>query len=150
MADINLIKELRELTGLSVAEIKKALDAAGGVKDKALEALKEFSGKMAAKKADREIKDGIVEAYVHGNGKLGAMVVLACETDFVARNDEFRLLARDLAMHAAALRPESTDEMLEQEFVKDPSVKVGDLIAQAIGKLGENIRLTDVAVLSVG
>ena len=105
---------------------------------------------MAAKKADRELKDGIVEAYIHSNRKIGALIELSCETDFVARNEEFRTLAKDLAMHAAAMRPADAAEMLEQPFVKDPSVAVKDLVTQAVAKLGENIRLSSVSVLSVG
>lgn len=150
MADITLIKEIREATGLSVAEISKALEESGGDRAKTLEALKVRGGDMAAKKAGRELKEGIVEAYVHSNRKIGALVELACETDFVARNDEFRSLARDLAMHAAAMRPADTAEMLEQPFVKDPAVTVRDLVTQAVAKLGENISVASVVVLSVG
>lgn len=150
MADISLIKEIREATGLSVAEISKALEQSGGDREKALAALKALGGDLAAKKAGRELKDGLVEAYIHSNRKIGALVELSCETDFVARNDEFRSLAKDLAMHAAAMRPADAAEMLEQPFVKDPTVVVKELITQAVAKLGENIQLTSVAVLSVG
>ena len=149
MADITLIKELREQTGLSVAAITKALEEAGGDREKALDALKALGGTMAAKKADRELKDGIVEAYIHSNRKVGAMIELACETDFVARNDEFVSLAKDLAMHAAAMKPETADEMLEQPFVKDPEMTVQGLIEQAVGKLGENIQLASVSVVAI-
>ena len=148
MADIELIKELRELTGVSVAKVKEALEEAEGVREKALEKLKELGGAMAAKKADRALGAGIVASYVHAQ-KIGAMIVLSCETDFVARNDQFQSLAKDLAMHAAAMQPETTSLMLDQPFVKDESVTIKDLIEQAVAKLGENIQLSELSILSV-
>lgn len=149
MADIDLIKELRELTGLSVAKIKQALDEADGVREKALEKLKELGASVAAKKSDRDLGAGIIEAYVH-NGTIGAMLELSCETDFVARNDEFKALAKDLAMHASAMQPGTPEEMLEQAFIKDENVTVRDLIEAAIAKLGENIQLARVTVMVLG
>lgn len=149
MSDMNLVKELREQTGLSFDKIKKALDDAGGDRQKALEALAAQAGDAAAKKSEREVKDGAIGSYVHSNGKIGAMVQLGCETDFVARNDEFKSLARDLAMHASAMRPTTPEEMLDQQFVKDPEMTVRDLINQSIAKLGENIQLAGVSVLSI-
>jgi elongation factor Ts len=150
MSDATLIKELRDETGLSFDKIKKALDAAGGDRTAALEALKAQAGDVAAKKAERQVKDGAIGSYVHTTGKIGAMVQVACETDFVARNDDFKTLARDLAMHASAMRPATADEMLQQPFVKDPTVTVQDVINQAIAKLGENIQLAGVSVLVIG
>jgi len=150
MADAQAVKELRDQTGLSFDKIKKALDEAGGDKAQALEALKAAAGEAAAKKADREVKDGAIGAYLHSTGKVGAMVQLACETDFVARNDSFKELARELAMHASAMRPTTPDEMLDQPYIKDPAVTVRDLINQAVQKLGENIRLAGVSVLVIG
>lgn len=149
MSDIEVIKELRELTGLSIAKIKKALDEAEGVREKAIEKLKELGGTMAAKKADRALGAGVVEAYVH-NSTIGAMIELSCETDFVARNDEFKALARDLAMHASAMQPGTPEEMLEQPFVKDEGLTIKDLIEQAVAKLGENIQLTSVSIMVLG
>src|SRR5688572_33003364 len=118
MSDMNLVKELREQTGLSFDKIKKALDDVGGDRQKALEVLAAQAGDAAAKKSEREVKDGAIGSYVHSNGKIGAMIQLGCETDFVARNDEFKNLARDLAMHASAMRPTTPEEMLDQQFVK--------------------------------
>ncbi|HXK36663.1 MAG TPA: elongation factor Ts [Candidatus Paceibacterota bacterium] len=149
MAETSTIKELRDTTGLSFDKIKAALDEAGGDKDKAREILMAQAGAAAAKKADREATEGTVSAYIHTNGKIGAMVQLACETDFVARNADFQELAHDLAMHASAMRPASAAEMLDQLFVKDPNITVKDLIHQAVQKLGENIRLIDVTVLAI-
>ncbi len=150
MVDASLIRELRDETGLSFDKIKKALDDAGGDRTKALDILKSQAGAAALKKAERVVKDGVIGSYVHATGKIGAMVALACETDFVARNDELKTLARELAMHASAMRPTDTQKMLAQPFVKDPSVTVQDLINQAIAKLGENIQLTGVSVLAIG
>ena len=150
MTDATLIKELRDVTGLSFDKIKKALDEAGGDRAKALEVLRAQAGATALKKAERVVKDGAIGSYVHATGKIGAMVQLACETDFVARNADFTALARDLAMHASAMRPADAQEMLAQPFVKDPSITVQDLINQAIAKLGENIQLVGVSVLVIG
>ncbi len=150
MSDVAIIKELRDETGLSFDKIKQALTEAGGDRAKALEVLKAQAGAAAAKKADRAATEGAVSSYVHSTGKIGAMVSLACETDFVARNDEFKSLARDLAMHASAMRPASTEEMLTQPFVKEPEASVQDVINRAIAKLGENIQLAAVSVLVIG
>ena len=150
MNDVTVIKELRDETGLPFDKIKKALAEAGGDRVKALEVLRSQAGATAAKKAERVVKDGAIGSYVHTTGKVGAMVQLACETDFVARNDDFKTLARELAMHASAMRPASVEEMLAQSFVKDPEITVQEVINRAIAKLGENIQLAGVAVLAIG
>ncbi|HTP56900.1 MAG TPA: elongation factor Ts [Candidatus Paceibacterota bacterium] len=150
MSDLDTLKELRDETGLSFDKIRKALDEAGGDKARALDVLRAMAGEAAAGKSGRAANDGVIGSYVHTNGRVGALVLLACETDFVARNDDFKTLARDLAMHASAMKPENADEMLGQPFVKDPTLTVRDLINQAVQKLGENIQLAGVAVLSVG
>lgn len=104
------IKELRDRTGISVIQCKKALEEAGGDMDKALLVLRKKSGDIAAKKGDRELGAGIIESYIHSNHTFGTLIELSCETDFVARNEEFVSLARDLAMHITATNPEYTDE----------------------------------------
>jgi elongation factor Ts len=150
MSDMDVIKELRDQTGLSLGQISKALKEANGDKAKALELLAAQAGEAALKRGGREAKEGAVAAYVHATGKVGALVALACETDFVARNDQFKELARDLAMHASAMRPTDETEMLAQPFVKDPSVTVQELINQAIAKLGENIKLLSFTISVIG
>src|SRR3989344_7953904 len=95
------IKDLRDQTGVSVMQCKKALEEAGGDIAKALIILRKKSGEMAAKKGDRTFGAGTVQAYIHANGNVGAMVTLVCETDFVSGNDEFKTLARDICMHIA-------------------------------------------------
>jgi elongation factor Ts len=150
MSDVAIIKELRDETGLSFDKIKQALDQTGGDRDKAIELLKSQAGAAASKKAERQIKDGAIGSYVHSNGRVGAIIQLGCETDFVARNDDFKALARDLAMHATAMRPADAAEMLAQPFIKDPAITVQELINQAIAKLGENIQLAGLSVLAIG
>jgi elongation factor Ts len=99
------IKELREKTGAGIADVKKALEESGGDKARAVQWLERKLGSAAVKKASRETKAGLVETYLHSNGRIGSMVELYCETDFVARNPEFKELAHDIAMHVAAMSP---------------------------------------------
>ncbi len=105
MSSLEQVKALRERTGAGIVDVKKALDEAGGDEERAIKILREKSGAKAVKKIDREAKEGYIGSYLHTNGKVGAMVVLSCETDFVARNEDFKLLARDIAMHVAAMNP---------------------------------------------
>ena len=148
---MDTIKELREKTGLSLSQIKKALEEAGGDKEKALAVLAEYSAAQAEKKADRELAAGIVSAYVHGTGTIGVLLELACETDFVAKNEEFIQLGKDLAMHVCAMAPTSIDNedglgeessLLKQSFIKDPSMTVEQRLSGAIQKFGENTKVT--------
>ncbi len=145
------IKELREKTGLSLAQIKKALEEAGGDKEKALAVLAEYSAAQAEKKADREVAAGVIASYVHGTGTVGVLLELACETDFVAKNEEFVALGRDLAMHVCAMSPTSVNNedglgeetaLLKQAFIKDPSLTVEQRLSGAIQKFGENTKVT--------
>lgn len=99
------IKELRDSTGVSVMQCKKALEEAGGDKEKALVILRKKSGELAAKKGDRTFGAGTIQAYVHSTGNVAALVELVCETDFVSGNDEFKALAREIAMHVTASNP---------------------------------------------
>ncbi len=129
------------MLGSGVVEIKKALDEAGGDEKKAIEILRKNSQSKAAKKSDREAGEGAVVSYIHSNNKLGAIVKLYCESDFVARNDNFLELAKDIAMHISAMNPENNDALLSQPFVKNPEQTVNDLINEKIAKIGENIRV---------
>lgn len=103
---LDKIKKIREQTGAGVVDIKKALDETNGDEAKAIEILRKKGQDKALKKSDREAKEGVVVSYIHSNNKLGAMVKLYCETDFVARNDEFQELAKDVAMHISATDPQ--------------------------------------------
>ena len=141
--------KLRDETGVSVMECKKALEEAGGDFTKAKEILGTRAAASAAKKADRVLGAGMTAAYVHGNGQIGALVVLACETDFVAKNEAFVALARDLAMHAAAMQPQTPEELIDQPFIKDPQKTVKNLLSEATQKFGERVEVSKVAVLKV-
>ena len=143
------IKKLREETGAGVMDVKKALEEADGKFDKARELIRERGLAKAAKKADRETKEGFVGSYVHMTGKVAAMVSLQCETDFVARNEEFQKLARELAMQVASMRPETVDELLEQDYIRDPKLKVADLVKALSGKIGENIQVGEMRLLVI-
>jgi elongation factor Ts len=143
---MDTIKELRDETGLSFAQIKKALDEANGDKEKAREILSQYSAVQAEKKSDREVAAGVVSAYVHSTGTTGVLLELGCETDFVAKNEEFVSLARDIAMHVCAMDPatvegEDDTALLKQSFIKDPGMTVEGRIQGAIQKFGENIKV---------
>lgn len=105
MASMEQIKALRERTGAGIVDVKKALEEAGGDEEGAIRLLRERGAAKAVKKLDREAKEGFIGSYLHTNGKVGSLVKLYCETDFVARNDDFKALARDIAMHVAAMNP---------------------------------------------
>ena len=139
--DVEKVKHLRESTGLSFNEIKKALDEAGGDETKAVEILRVRGVKMAEKKSSREVKEGIVASYVHANKKLGSMVEVLCETDFVAKNADFQELAKEIAMHIAAMKPGTVEDLLGQPYVKNPDMIVKVLINSYVAKLGENIQI---------
>jgi elongation factor Ts len=143
------VKELRDRTGVSVMECKKALTEADGDMNKALEILSARAQAAVGKKADRELGAGAVAAYVHSTAQMGAMVLLSSETDFVSKHEEFIQLARDIAMHAAAMRPETTEELAGQQFIKDPSKTIADLISLAVQKFGERIEVSKLAFFSV-
>jgi elongation factor Ts len=147
--NVDLIKQLREQTGISIAECKKALEQAGNDMAKALEILRERSKIIVEKKAGAEAKEGIIEAYVHTTAKIGALLELNCQTDFVARNADFKALAKDLAMQIAAGEAESVDDLLKQPFIKDPSKTIQELINENIAKLGENIKISRFAKFSI-
>ena len=147
MADNNLIKELRELTGAGIIDVKDALEETSGDKEKALELLRKKGIAKLAKKADRVAKEGIVESYIHAGGRIGVIVEVNCETDFVARTEDFKALAKELALHIAAANPlyVSRDDVptevieKEREIYKEQSAgKPDDVIEKMIeGKLAK-------------
>jgi elongation factor Ts len=140
--NLELLKRLREETQASISDCKKALEESNGDYDKAIEWLKKRGIEKAEKKADRETSQGVVEAYVHG-GKVGVLVSVLCETDFVARTDEFKTLSHEVAMQIAAMDPKDVKELLGQEYIRDASLTIEDLLKQTIGKLGENIQIRE-------
>jgi elongation factor Ts len=164
MATTQQIKELRERTGAGVMECKRALDEAGTL-DSAEKLLAQWGLKKAEKKLGREANQGIVDSYIHAGGRIGALVEVNCETDFVARNEQFRALVHDIAMQVAAMNPrrlraddptpnglegEPEVPLLEQAFIRDPSKTIQDLVTEAIAKLGENIVVRRFARFELG
>lgn len=186
MSQLGKIKKLRERTGAGVVDVKKALEEAKDNEEKAIEILRKKGQDKAIKKSNRDAKEGIIAVYIHSNNKVGSLVKVYCETDFVARNSEFQNLAKDIAMHITAmdpkfLKPEDvpsdlikkereiwteqfkkekkpkniTNKILEgkekkfreevsllsQSFVKNPDIIIEELIAEKIGKIGENIQI---------
>ena len=143
------IKELREKTGAGVSDCRQALEEAGGEVDQAVKLIKKWGMERAAKKSSREVKAGMVFSYVHHTGRLGSMIALACETDFVAKTEDFQKLGKELALQVASVQPGNVEELLEQEYVRDPSKKIVDLVKEVIGKLGENIQIMDFKVVVI-
>lgn len=170
---LDLIKELRNMTGVSIAKCKTALTDAGGDIKKAVELLRKRGLEIAASKQDRPLtKEGRVEAYVHLGNKIGVLLEVGCETDFVAKNPDFCQFTKDVAMQIAACSPvylrkeDVPNDVLEQEkdkelfvkntcllqqaFVKDPSITINDYLAGLIAKLGENISVRKFVRYQVG
>jgi elongation factor Ts len=158
------VRELRERTGAGILDCKKVLEEVGGDLEKAAELLRQRGFEVAAKKAGRETGQGLIEAYVHG-GRIGVLVELNCETDFVARTDDFRNLARELVLQVASMSPVyvSLDEapegavsdpqqmvLMEQPWIRDPSRKISDLVRDTIAKTGENVRIRRFARFEMG
>lgn len=133
------IRKLREKTGAGIADSRKALEESGGDFKKAEELVKSWGLDKAVAKADRVVGAGLVETYMHSGGKVGSMVEVNCETDFVARTDEFKNLAHEVAMQVAAMDPNDVEELSKQEYIRDATKTVGDLVKETIAKVGENI-----------
>jgi elongation factor Ts len=138
---IELVKKIRSETGLGIMEIKSALEEAGGDEKKAKEILKAKGFEKAEKRAERETHQGRIATYTHSTGKIGVMVELLCETDFVAKNEDFLNVAKDLCLQVAAMNPKDSNELLNQEFIKDPALKIKDLVTALNAKFGENIKI---------
>jgi len=134
----SMVKELREKTGAGMMDCKKALSETNGDMEKAIEYLREKGLATAAKKSSRIAAEGLVQAYLHNDAKIGVLVEVNCETDFVAKTDEFKELVRDLAEHIAVKNP-TLENIAEQAFLKNESITVGQLITERIAKIGENI-----------
>jgi elongation factor Ts len=140
MADISIddIKRLREMTGAGMTDAKQALVDANGNFDKALAEMRQKGLTKAGKRAEREARAGLIGSYTH-DGRIGVLVEVNCETDFVAKTDEFKELVKDITLHIAASDPKDVSELLEQPFVKNPEIIVGDYIKEHAAKLGENV-----------
>ena len=149
MITLEQIKELREETGLSIMQCQKALEEAGGDKSRALEILKAKGAEIAGKKSERILGAGTVVSYIHSGDTVGVLLELLSETDFVAKNPDFKAVAKDIAMHAAAMNPLNTEELLSQPFIKDPSKSISDLINNTMQKFGERTEIGRFARFSI-
>lgn len=147
--DVSLIKQLREETQAGVADCRMALEEAKGDLKAAKEILRKKGFEKAAKKGDRATNAGLIESYVHG-GRVASLVEIMCETDFVARTDEFKNLAHEVAMQVASMNPKDSKELLKQEYIRDASKTIEDLLKETIAKLGENITLGRIARIELG
>lgn len=147
---IELVKQLRDETQASIAECNKALAEAKGDLEKAREILKQRGFEAAAKKAARATEQGIIESYIHAGGKIGVLVELLCETDFVARTAEFKTLAHEIALQVSAMNPKDIESLLSQEYIREAGKTIQDLIKETIAKLGENIQIKRFTRLEIG
>ena len=146
-----LIKQLREATGAGIMASKRALEQANGDIEDAKEILRIEGAALAASKSGRETRQGLIEAYIHPSRPLGALLALGCETDFVARTDDFKALAKDLAMHVAAMNPAKVnngdhgdgDALVEQQYFRDSSKTVAEVIGELVARTGENIQVLE-------
>ncbi len=144
------VKKLREETGAGIMDCKKALEEAKGNYKKALEIVKLKGMARAEKKADRETSEGYIASYVHGNNKTAAIVEINCETDYVARNSDFQDMAKGIAMQVVAMKPTSVTELLEQDFIKNPSETVEQFMKTVSGKIGEKFVVARFVRYEVG
>lgn len=134
------IAKLRAETGAGVMDCKAALEKADGDYAKAKTLLAQSAQAIAKKKAERNVKQGIIECYCHA-GKIGVLLELACETDFVARNEEFKNLAHELALQIASINPQNVEELMSENYIRDESMTIQQLVEQTIAKIGENIQV---------
>lgn len=163
--DVQLVRTLRDQTGAGIMDCKEALENSDGDLEKAVLALREKGVASAVKRVGRETNEGVIETYLHTGGRVGAMVELGCETDFVARTEEFQKLAHDIAMQVAAMgpvyvseddieegdaRPPAQIALMLQPFIKNSSSSVGEMVKELAGKVGENIRVVRFSRLAVG
>lgn len=139
------LKQLRQETGVSYSLCKKALDEAKGDLSAAKKLLSEWGESVAAKKAGRSTSEGAVFSYIHHNKRIGVLLTVLCETDFVARNSEFLQLGQDIALQIASIDPKDTQELLTSEFIKDPTKTISQLLKEHIVKIGENITIGEFA-----
>lgn len=139
MVDINLLKKLRNETQAGIADCRKALEVSNNDYKKALDWIRRNGLEKALKKSDRTTSSGLIESYIHQNGRVGALVEVSCETDFVARTDEFKNLVHEIAMQIAAMNPKDVSALLQQEYIRDNSLTIDNLVKSSIAKLGENI-----------
>lgn len=143
------IKTLREKTNAGIMDAKKALEESNGDMEKAEEWIRQKGMQRAEKKADRETKAGIIASYVH-MGKIGVLVELNCETDFVAKTDAFVNLGKEIAMQVSSMNPESVDELLAQAYIREASKTIAEVVKETAGKVGENVTVKRIVRFELG
>lgn len=148
--DVSTIKKLREETGAPIIRVKKVLEEFEGDEVRALEVLRKEGFEKAEKRVERATSQGKVFSYVHHTGKVAALVELMCETDFVAKTEVFESLGKDLCLQVASIEVKDSEHLLTQEFIKDPSKKIHDLVKEVIAKTGENVRVGRVVRVELG
>ena len=163
--DVKLVRDLRDQTGAGIMDCKEALESTDGDMEKAILALREKGVASATKRVGKDTNEGIIETYLHTGGRVGAMVELGCETDFVARTEEFQKLAHDICMQIAAMgpvyinedeiedgddRPPAQTALMLQPYIKNSSSSVGEMVRELAGKVGENIKVVRFTRLAVG
>jgi len=150
MVDVNSLKKLRNETKISLMDCRKALEETNNDYPKAVQWLKKHGIEKAGESAQRQTSQGLIESYVHQNGRVGVLLEILCETDFVARTDEFRTLAHEAAMQIAAMKPKDVNSLLKQEYIRDGSKTIGVMVKETIAKLGENIVVKRFARFEIG
>ena len=144
------VQRLRSESGAGVMDSKRALEDAGGDYEKALGLLKQRGLESVAKKSGREAREGVIASYIHGTGRVGSLVELASETDFVSRGEEFQKLAREIAMQVAAMEPATIEELLEQPYIRDGSKKIKDLVTEVAATTKENVHVRRIQRFALG
>jgi elongation factor Ts len=144
------VQRLRSESGAGVMDCKRALEETGGDYAKALALIKERGIQSVAKKSERSAKEGVIASYVHANNRVGALVELASETDFVARGEEFQKLAKEIAMQVVAMEPATVDELLEQPYIRDSSKKIKDLVTDVAATTKENVHVRRIQRFALG
>src|SRR3990167_5647541 len=147
--NIEDVKRLKNLTGVGLTDAKQALDEAKGDFDKTLAAMRRYGLTKAEKRSEREARAGLIGTYNH-DGRIGVTVEVNCETDFVAKTDEFKELVKNICLHVASMEPKDVKDLLEQPFVKNPDQTVSDYVKEYIAKLGENIVIRRFSRIALG
>ena len=161
---VELVRALRDQTGAGIMECKEALEETDGDLEKAVLSLREKGRASVAKRVGRATHEGVIETYLHTGGRVGAMVELGCETDFVARTEEFQRLAHDIAMQVAAMpidvdqdktedgdtQPPAVTSLMQQPFIKNNASSIGELVRELAAKVGENVRVVRFNRFEVG
>lgn len=148
--DLSKIKDLRKITKAGVGDCRLALEETGGDFKKAQAWLKKGGIKSAQKRTDRATTTGVIDTYTHAQGKIVAVLELLCETDFVARTEDFKKLAHEIAMQVASMHPKNVPELLKQPYIRDEKITIGDLVKELISKTGENIKVNRLARFALG